>query len=151
MTSQSLDIIRKWHRLQEHRGSCLAACRAIIDARSGGEGKEVPEYPALAAETMDPSQSTSIDAIVDRVRLRASAIVTVAPRHWMELARQRKLRSPYGDLGKDLHAVVIVSYDSANKLLVALDPYFYDKHQPVSVSRDDFAPAWSGQVEFVDP
>lgn len=34
---------------------------------------------------------------------------------------------------------------------VVLDPYFPTKHQPVQVSRDDFATAWTGQVEFVGP
>ncbi|XXT19127.1 hypothetical protein WME94_53765 [Sorangium sp. So ce429] len=31
---------------------------------------------------------------------------------------------------------------------VVLDPYFPTGHQPVKVSRDDFATAWSGEVEF---
>ncbi len=67
----------------------------------------------------------------------------------MEFARLNKMRSPYGDLGEGLHAVVLVAVDS-RQMLVVLDPYFPLDCQPVHVSRDDFAAVWSGQVEFLD-
>ncbi|WP_437896886.1 hypothetical protein [Sorangium sp. So ce124] len=68
---------------------------------------------------------------------------------WMDLARDRKLRSPYGDLGDGLHAVVIIA--ASDKFFGVLDPYFPTKDQPVRVSRDDFATAWSGEVDFCGP
>lgn len=151
MTPEPRKLLQAWHRLQQDGSSCVAACRAIIDARSGGEGNEVPGYPALGGEVLNTSLADSIDLIVARVRRQASAIVTVNAPFWMELARLKKMRSPYGDLGEGLHAIVIVAVDGGGKMLVALDPYFPGQFQPVSVSRDDFATAWSGQVEFVDP
>jgi hypothetical protein len=128
----------------------VAACRAIIDAYLGGEGEEQPGDPALEAEFLDPSQAEHLDLLVARVRRRALAIVTVHAPIWMDLARLKKMRSPYGDLGEGLHAIVIVAVDGGGKMLVALDPYFPSNLQPVHVSRDDFATAWSGQVEFVE-
>ncbi|EYF01360.1 Hypothetical protein CAP_8402 [Chondromyces apiculatus DSM 436] len=68
----------------------------------------------------------------------------------MVLARLRKMRSPYGDLDRGLHAIVIVAVDGVGKMLVAIDPYFPREFQPVNVSRDDFVAVWSGEVEFVE-
>jgi len=150
MTPEVRKWIQAWHRLQQDGGSCVAACRAIVDARSGGEGNEEPGYPALGGECLDPLFAENVDLIVARVRHGASAIVTVNAPFWMELARLKKMRSHYGDLGEGLHAIVIVAVDGGGKMLVALDPYFPSQFQPVSVSRDDFATVWSGEVEFVD-
>jgi hypothetical protein len=151
MTPELRKFIQAWHRLQQDRSSCVAACRAIVDARSGGEGNEEPGDPALGGECLDPSIAEHVDLLVARVRRHASAIVTVHARFWMELARLNKMRSPYGDLDEGIHAIVIVVVDGGGKMLVALDPYFPRDFQPVHVSRDEFATVWSGQVEFMDP
>lgn len=149
MTSELRDLARKWHRLQKDSGSCVAACRAIVDAYLGGEGVEEPCDPALAGERDNPSVPVDINVIEAHVQRYGPAIVTVVPGFWMELARLEGWRSPYGDLGAQLHAIVIVGFDAKSKFFMVLDPYFRKKHQPVSVSRDNFAIAWSGQVEFV--
>jgi len=144
-------IVRAWHRLQQNGASCVAACRAIADARLGGEGKEETEYPALGGEVLDPSLAENLSLIVARVRRGEPAIVSVHGPPWMEFARLNKMRSPYGDLGEGLHAIVLVAAEPEGRILVALDPYFPGKYQPVHLSRDDFAAVWSGQVEFVEP
>lgn len=149
MTSEPRDLARKWHRMQKDSGSCVAACRAIVDAYLGGEGVEEPCDPAHAGERKNPSDPGDIELIEVHVQRYGPAIVTVHPGPWMDLARLEKRRSPYGDLGEQLHAIVIAYFDTKTKFFVALDPYFRKKFQPVSVSRDNFATAWSGQVEFV--
>ncbi|WP_156041473.1 hypothetical protein [Chondromyces apiculatus] len=150
MKSDPRGFIQEWHRLQRDSGSCVAACRAIVDARSGGEGEETSGYPALEGEFLDPSLAENVDLLVARVRRHSSAIVTVDASSWMVLARLRKMRSPYGDLDRGLHAIVIVAVDGVGKMLVAIDPYFPREFQPVNVSRDDFVAVWSGEVEFVE-
>lgn len=151
MTSELESALRRWHRLQSERGSCVAACYAIIDAIMGGDGKEDPSYPALGGEALNPSLPENISLIIARVRGGEHAIVTVYGPFWMEMARLKKMRSPYGDLDKGLHAVVLVSAEPGGRVMLVLDPYFPGKFQPVHVSREDFVAAWSGQVEFVEP
>lgn len=150
MTPEARRAVQAWHRLQQNGGSCVSACRAIVDARSGGEGKEEAEYPALGGEHLDASRAENISLVVARVRYGEAAIVTVRGPAWMDLARLNKMRSPYGDLSEALHAVVLVAVDSSLRTLVVLDPYFSTNHQPLHVSRDDFAAVWSGQIEFLD-
>ncbi|WP_437896887.1 hypothetical protein [Sorangium sp. So ce124] len=36
---------QRWHRLQKAPGSCVAACRAIVNAWRGGEGEEQGGLP----------------------------------------------------------------------------------------------------------
>lgn len=151
MTPEARRLLQGWHRLQQDGSSCVAACHAIVDARLGGEGKEEPGYPALGGECLDPSIAENVDMLVARVRRRASAIVTVHARLWMEIARGKSMDSPHGDLDEGLHAIVIVAVGGEGKMLVALDPYFARNFQPVQVSRDDFVAVWSGQVVFVEP
>lgn len=146
MSADARKTAQRWHRLQKTRSSCVAACRAIIDARRGGEGEEREDYPALSGELLDTSLPESFDVLVARVMCGELAIVTVNGPSWMALARDRKMLSPYGDLGDGLHAVVIIAV--IGRFFVVLDPYFRKRHQPVQVSRDDFATAWSGEVEF---
>jgi hypothetical protein len=149
MSEEALRIARAWHRLQKTGGSCVAACRAIVDARYGGAGEEQAAYPALGGELLDTSLPESFDVLAARVRFGELAIVTVTGQAWMDLARDRKMRSPYGDLDRHAHALVIIAVKG--RFFVVLDPYFPTKYQPVQVSRDDFATAWTGQVEFVGP
>ena len=149
MSADGQQIAQHWHRLQKTRASCVAACRAIVDARHGGEGEEQEEYPALGGELLDTSLPESFDMLAARVRLGELALLTVVGPSWMDLARDRGMRSPYGDLDDGLHAVVLIA--AIGSFFVVLDPYFPTKLQPVQVSRDDFATAWTGQVEFVGP
>jgi hypothetical protein len=150
VTPEARRAVQAWHRLQQNSGSCVSACRAIVDARLGGEGKEEIGYPILGGEQLDPSRAENISLVVARVRHGEAAIVTVRAPDWMDLTRLNKMRSPYGDLGEALHAVVLIAVDSSLRMLVVLDPYFPPHHQPVHVSRDNFAALWSGQVEFLD-
>ncbi|XXY55094.1 hypothetical protein WME91_28590 [Sorangium sp. So ce269] len=146
MSAEARKLAQSWHRLQKTRGSCVAACRAIVDARHGGEGEEQETFPALGGEMLDTSLPESFDVLVARVKCGELAIVTVNGPNWMALARDRQMLSIYGDLGDGLHAVVIIAV--IGSFFVILDPYFPTKHQPVQVTRDDFATAWSGEVEF---
>jgi len=144
--TEAVDVARGWHRVQTSRDSCVAACRAIVDARRGGEGIERESYPALEGEVLAPLDPASLDLLVARVAAGEVAIVTVSGPRWMDLARDRKMRSDYGDLGPGLHAIVIIAAKSG--FLIVLDPYFPTKQQPLQVSRDDFATAWTGEFEF---
>lgn len=146
MSEEGRKSAQGWHRLQRTSGSCVAACHAIVDARYGGKGEEQNGYEALGGEFLDTSRPESFDVLAARVKYGEVAIVTVAGVNWMVLARDRKMRSHYGDLGDGLHAVVIISV--IGNFLVFLDPYFPTKHQPVQVSRDDFVTAWTGEVKF---
>jgi hypothetical protein len=149
MSEEARKIAQAWHRLQKTSGSCVAACRAIVDAWYGGEGEEQEANPWLDGELLDTSLAESFDTLAARVKLGELAVVTVTGPNWMELARDRKMRSQYGDLDGPSHAVVIIA--AKNSFFVVLDPYFATEYQPVQVSRDDFATAWTGQVEFVGP
>lgn len=93
MSADGRKLAQRWHRLQRTSGSCVAACRAIVDARQGGEGEEQDQYPALGGELLDTSLPESFGLLTARVKLGELAIVSVVGKSWMDLARDRKLRS----------------------------------------------------------
>lgn len=148
MTEEATKLLRGWHRLQSRRDGCVAACHAMVDVWRGGEGIERADAASVGGEVASPSAPGSLELLTSRVRRNCLAIISVHPGPWMDLARGAKRKSPYGDLDRTLHAVVVASFDPKTKLFVVLDPYFETPTQPTYVSRDDLAACWTGQVEF---
>lgn len=146
MTPEVSALVRSWHRLQQTPASCVAACHAIVDARSGGLGIEVDAHPALSGHILDPEDPSSVTLLEAYVKRRRAVVVTVLGRVWAAVGPFAEASSRHGALGDGLHAVVLLASDG--RFLVGLDPYFASDLQPFSCPREVFVAAWTGQVEW---
>jgi hypothetical protein len=87
MSGEARELLRSWHRVQKSASSCVAACRAIVEARYGWEGIEVDAAGLIGGEFLHEDIAESVVLIEARLKRGASAIVGVRGPVWMELAR----------------------------------------------------------------
>jgi hypothetical protein len=80
------------------------------------------------------------------------AIATLVPCVFGPLARARGLSSPHGALPHGptpWHAVCLVGV--AGRTFRILDPWSCATNQPLALTFEEFATAWTGEVVLVDP
>jgi len=129
------DSERRQHEIFEaanHFGLCpLAAVEDFVGRRP----------------TLDVRDPNSVSLLAEFVR-STWAIVVCFPREFGLLARARGLDSPHGQLGSTLHAVCIVG--ASTRRFSVLDPWCYGTDQPISVTFEQFAAIWMGDVLLAD-
>lgn len=166
-----MDVAR-YHHEQTLPNSCLAACATMVRLRIGdldpdaadayerslmrclGSGRGGLFVEAVARELSAQSFTADVDDPDNIIRIQADLraeqwwhVVVVGSLEIGDIHRGLgpTLRPRHGAISPPIgppHAVVLTGYSDTG--LVFLDPWLARSHQPLTISAEQFARAWTG-------
>ncbi|MCA9634563.1 MAG: hypothetical protein KC420_00825 [Myxococcales bacterium] len=105
--------------------------------------------PAEYLGWLDVDNPMALLLVIDQVMGGAWALVSCVSNAWEGLFDVHRLTSPHGSLagGAFYHAVLVVAAD--DRSIALLDPWHGPEGQPIALSHEDFASAWTGETILI--